>query len=560
MTKRMSEPEESKPVSGRTETENLPPSRSVWKLAKAYAVLFVHGAACVALALSMVLGLDGYEAGDDSNPRHVEGKLLLRVDDITTLISIALVVIKLVVASWSTTVLWASGRYMLYRAEKPESPTRVSAMLRWNLPPWLLGMEVPGDLAGWAISFAIIASLIQAFTSPLLTGSVHRNTSFRVSNTAVTVSAVDPTAGLEGWYWYNTEGPIVARYHLRFAAGFANLAWADPSTIGTDGKSLSGNGCRHVVNNDGLPPNSVLVDAILPCIHIHGIRWYRSADEMADEDWADVVDSEHLPLVGDNPFGYSPGGTSLVYDAKDMRLRSPSADNATIPPSQMFSGTKTVALLIGRYNVTQPPCKNLINTKFGNLDGSPYYLQNRSNPWHENCYLIGKINFTAGVTKSSRARYLTPRVVEDQTRIEEVKFEPNPWIRDALWLLPDLMAMLSLMNTSQLGTFDRIDSYVSGLTRQAYLSAWDMLSHGFDERGPNYSAFPAQTRLVADVSDRRVFSWLALCALVSVTGIFVLTKVLRREDLALPEDRKREEEHRIQHEAAGSVVEACTSY
>ncbi|RYP34576.1 hypothetical protein DL767_004217 [Monosporascus sp. MG133] len=432
------------------------PLRSRKARTQAWITLFVHGGTCVALALSVALGLDGYEAGDDSDPRSVEGRLLLRVSEITTLVSVALVVIKLIVGMWSTTILWASARHMF---KKCKSPTEVSSMLRWNHLLWLRH-GVPGDSAGWIISLTFLAVFIQSFTSPILTGS----------------------------------GPFNKRWHLRTAAGYASLAWADPTT------------------------SSVLLDATLPCINIHGIQWYRSVEEVADEDWL-AVNTSLLSLVNDNPFSYYHDGASVVYDW--MHMRGSKSDGMP-PPSHMFSGTKTVALLINRHYMTEPPCTGLVNTKFGNLDASPYYLQPRVYPdnstweWHErgsnfgeNCYIVGRINFTAGVTKSSRARYIMPRVVEDQTPTQDVKFEPNPWVFDAIWLLPDLMTMISAMNTSQLPTFDNIDVYVGELTRQAFLGAWDMLTQSFVEDGPTHSAFPAQRRLLADVSNRRVFSWLA---------------------------------------------------
>jgi hypothetical protein len=45
----------------------------------------------------------------------------------------------------------------------------------------------------------------------------------------------------------------------------------------------------------------------------------------------------------------------------------------------------------------------------------------------------------------------------------EVMFEPNPWVRESIWLLLDLMNMVVVMNASQLSAYDNIDGCISGL-------------------------------------------------------------------------------------------------
>ncbi|KAK0716371.1 hypothetical protein B0H67DRAFT_441906, partial [Lasiosphaeris hirsuta] len=450
-----------------------------------WAMLLVHGAMCIALALTMSLALDGYQAGSETDPHYFEGRLLLRVHDVTTLISVALVMIKSVVGSWSTAILWASGRYMLFRSAHPESPTAVSFMLRRKLPPWLRlsggKSQMPKDVFGWASSLAILSALVQTSTGPLLTGSVEWNPTTSISNTSVAIRSVDPATTPDDWRLYNSEGGLNdKRGHLRLAAGHANLAWAETSLMDAKGNSNVGNGCRHIVHYNGLPRGSVVEDMILPCINIRGIQWYHSADQIAPEDWADV-ESKDLSLVGDDPFSYSFPGVSAVYEWPRLRSALPTD---TVPLAHLFSGTKTVALLAGRHdltNQTDSPCKNVGSTIFGNLDALPYHLQSRRVGGTEECFLIGKLNFTAGMTRSRRARFIAPRVIEDLTPVQEVRFEASPWVPEALWLLPDVMTMISIMNTSQIPTFNNIDGYVDSLTRQAFLGAWDMLSHSFDE-------------------------------------------------------------------------------
>ncbi|KAH8595362.1 hypothetical protein B0O99DRAFT_511950 [Bisporella sp. PMI_857] len=533
--------EQQSPVA-ETEVVSEPPStqksrHTVPAAARAWFILFIHGACCIALALAISLALDGYKAGDKSSPRYVEGKLLLRVSDITTLVSVALVVIKIIVSVWSTIVLWAFGRHML-TSNKPASPAQVSKMIRWRLPFVLQGLkDTSRDLSNWIISVAVIAAFIQAFIGPIITGSVNWNSAIHISTNATLVNPVDPTANISMWKWYNMQGGT-KRGYLRSAAGYANLAWADTSTVDKQGKSLVGNGCRHVVNNDALPQNSILVDVTIPCININGIRWYRNKDEVMENEWP--IDGKKLTLVEDDPMYYFRGGITLVYDMGNLQ----NGPETTVkpPPAIKFSGTMTVAVMVFRRHYseeyTDPECPKIPNTVFGDMNTLPYLVQGTmGTEADENCFLLGKIDFSAGVTKSSRATYIgsSSRVVEDMTPIQDVVYEANPWVQEAIWMLPDLLTMLSLSNVSQLSTFNNLDNYVKSLVRQGYLGAWDMLSHSFDdEKRPSNNGFRAETRLVADISFARVFAWLGVGLLMTISGVFALV-VLKASDLKPPE-------------------------
>ncbi|KAK3372974.1 hypothetical protein B0T24DRAFT_657098 [Lasiosphaeria ovina] len=413
-----------------TETKWTPPAAT-----KAWLVLFVHAACCVSLALAMALGLDGYKAGDGSNPRYVDGKLLLRVSDITTIISVAVVVIKAIIGFWSAVVLWAFARYMLAHKTRTVSHTRATVF------------QMIRDFPGWTILAAVIVVMIQAHTSPVLTSSVNWDAAFHISHDAVSLSWVDPGADSSSWYWHNRQGYFDKR------------------------ASTSGNGCCQVVNDIGLPRHSVLFDATLPCINVSNIRWHHPADELTGDEWS----------------------VTLAYDGNNLRHDINTSDTSTAtaqpPAANKFSGTMTVALMIARMTYSlDPPCEQLNNTKFGDMRKLPYLMETtKSTAANENYFLLGKIDFVAGVTKSSLATYISPHVVEDIKPMQDVVFEPNSWTQEAIWLLPDLMTMLAVSNVAVPPTFDNIENYVRGLVTQGYLGAWDMLSHSFDSEGPSYN-------------------------------------------------------------------------
>jgi hypothetical protein len=71
-------------------------------------VVGLHLICCVALAVTILYALDGYMAIYPHTSRDFHGKYKLQVSDITTLISSALVVIKLLAGIWIGRVTWNS--------------------------------------------------------------------------------------------------------------------------------------------------------------------------------------------------------------------------------------------------------------------------------------------------------------------------------------------------------------------------------------------------------------------------------------------------------------------
>jgi hypothetical protein len=225
--------------------------------------------------------------------------------------------------------------------------------------------------------------------------------------------------------------------------------------------------------------------------------------------------SSPLSIVEDSPYEYFDfGGTGYVFDPNklwDSDQRGDIPPNATI-----FSGNLSVALQVTR----QPgrACENLAPTIFGIPSNFSQWIHNFS----DNCYLVGNISFTAGVTTSRLSTYLSSRVVEDQTPLNHVVFEPSPWVQESLWLLPDLMTMAATMNSSQLPTWDNIDGYIETLTRQCYLAAWGMYKASFDGESLVYNAIAQEPRIQATVSFGRVFGWLVICLSMTAGGVYLL--------------------------------------
>ena len=484
---------------------------------RSWPFLLLYTACCIALSLILALVIDGYNAVDTSTPRYINGKLQLRVSDITTLISVGLVIIKFLVTTWTAVAVWRCAFELTHNTEAGIGREQLSFMTKYKLPPWArYPVQQPKGLRSWSVLAILLSILPQPFIAPLLSGAVNWNPSLVPGSTLVPVNSTDPSAAFAYWYQYPSVNYTSKRNNvLRIAAGFASLAWSDSSTISVNGTSLTGNGCRHIVNDDGLPPNSTLSNSIVPCIKFHNISWATSAGDIPSK-VANLALSSSLILFNDSIDLYSNPGHAVLFDP-NLPWNS-SEDGYVLPTPTLFSGTKTLALVVAN-QYTTPGCTNLDDSSFGDVNQIPQYI----NSWAlGTCYLFANVTLTAGVTMSAISTYITLRVIEDQTPIDEVIFEPDPWVQDSFWLLPDLMTMVSVMNSSLLPTWDNIDLYAENLIRQTYLASWDSFHRMFDEGGSVSSAIPREPRIQATVSYQRVFAWLGVSLLMTVGGILLL--------------------------------------
>lgn len=183
-----------------------------------------------------------------------------------------------------------------------------------------------------------------------------------------------------------------------------------------------------------------MANARIPCIKFHNISWTVASD-VPPAVLELVSHSGPISLVGGSPETYYIPGIAVLFTPDFYHNDSQATD--TRPAPNLFSGSKNIGLQFGHGSAeTLHPFGNIVqNTSTGTLSKSFISSIIASE------YLIGNISFTAGVTTSPVSTYITPRVIEGQTPLDEVVFESNPWVDEALWLLPDLMTIIAVMNS-----------------------------------------------------------------------------------------------------------------
>ncbi|KAH8587225.1 hypothetical protein B0O99DRAFT_527129 [Bisporella sp. PMI_857] len=484
----------------------------------------LHIVFCLILSLVLALVINGYQAINTTTPRYYNGVYVLRVSDVTTLVSLGLVFIKITVTSWTILTLWRCADIL--KTKPGLALPRFAFMMRWKAPPWIMWPpKIPEGQKSWVVAVVLLLILPQPFIAPLLSGAVDWNTS-SIPGQEKTVSSGAPNPNPGAWYYYLNQD-VDRSAQFRRAGGAVSLTWDTGN-----GAIHTGNGCRHIVNNDGLPVNSTLKDALIPCLVVHDIKWDTTA---GSSDVNTVLgNSKEYSIVLEGtavqPFDVYQPGITMVFDFGKTRGDSKGnytysgTDNHTAShlPPLLFTGTKSIILMLSHQSSTG--CSPIDPSTFGDMSQVKNPYSHTTSNTQELCYATGKINFTAGVIKSSLSTYITSRVVESQDAVEDLAWQSDVYTQEALWMLPDLMAMAAIMNSSSIPTFDNLDNYAATLLRYSYLAAWDTLTSIYGLGGAGSVDLVATTReprIQATVSYARVFAWLGINLLTTVSAILL---------------------------------------
>lgn len=495
----------------RPELENeVVKKNGVGTIFRTWYTLILHMVACIALSIAMIYGLHDYKALDGtSTPRSSNGRFTFRSSDITSLVSAAIILLNILVTVWCSTSL-AQCAF----AELESSGMTIAQFSRMMTWPNIPRMKVRG-ISG-LVMIILLANFPQMYIAPVLEGSVNWSAAFEEVGEKVVASG-NPAANFNLWGWYG--GKLQDRQAaVRRAAGMANLAWST-----TNGSTSSGDArkrCRHVVNDDQLPLNSGLANVHMPCIVVHSITWPTGSVPEMVEAVADV--SKLLSVSDSSTFSYvNYPGNAVLFDQTNTTLKSPySADmgdddllrpTSVYPVSFKFSGVMTAIVLVAK-----------------EYHDAPYFVDGFGYPKPNNSFRTGtsnsqlhftylEINFTVGVTTAPSSTYISSQVVENNEDTKAEDIVAGPWVNEALYLLPDVMSMVAIMNTSSLDTWGNLFNYTENLIRYSYQGSWDMLQRNFDPNTTTLVARIAEPRLQAAVSFPRVYGWLFVNLLLTLS-------------------------------------------
>lgn len=468
----------------------------------------------------MVTFVDKRRVNSSEGERGKDGRPWLRASDITTFVSIGLVIVRFITSTWTALLAWRCAFFLL--------ETDGLTLPQFNeIVSW--GFHFPKFSKHYLISAAALAlaAIPSIFAAPVLAGAVDwRDSYFIIDRRGVEYRRVMPD---DDWYWFTRSGGTVRSVVVR-ATGFSLLGWSD--TIHKEQET-----CRHALSVAGeMPVNSTVENATIPCIEIHDINW-DDQPGATDPNLQEVFDTggTKVSQAKDDVLRYFHPGNAILFNPrgsldlseyglgykKDRNYSSGRIVDSysSMPDPKVFTGVMTVAVLIA----VQPPeekCNIVIPTIFGNASVVKTYKKLFSGGSEWNCFRTGTVNVTAGVLRKQNATYVSPRVIESKKDTNST-IEGHEWVLPAISLLPDVMVRVSGANLTSLETWNNIDEYTKRVIRQSYMGTWSAMYEDFSRESEKLTASEQARLLEATVSILRVRIWFALHFMVTISGIAV---------------------------------------
>lgn len=295
----------------------------------------------IAITFSMVFWLNGKSFAVDGTP---DPNARLTQSDVTTLISVALVMARTVCTTWQALAAW---RCVFILLEKDGlSLSEASHLASWRLPTFTNFRPPPshGTRDARVRTIAVLVLILSwpaQFVNPIASGSVSWIPSNVYETAPIPISLGTPSAS-HPWSWYSSYANVREQMVKR-SAGRASLA---ATTSGNTNEIALVPPAQRMVMDLGSSPNTTAVKNVtVPIFKIEEFQWVTGDMELPKGILRAIQDyrSGYLNISRDGaPLAQTVEGTAALL--KDSAWKAP--DPKALPPAQIFSGTKYAAIYV----------------------------------------------------------------------------------------------------------------------------------------------------------------------------------------------------------------------
>ncbi|KAJ1299841.1 hypothetical protein OPQ81_001112 [Rhizoctonia solani] len=385
-------------------------------------------------------------------------------------------------------------------------------MISYSIPVLLRAR--PLQLALWIVlAFTLPVYLV----APVLTGSVTWRPSLIVvaapPGSTIHIPHVAGPQAPQRWSDWTTQD-FWREQITRQAIGLANIAWWRGS--------LNNSSKRILANSANLSINSTINNVTLPYLHVSALEWIPNPEVVLTPAQLDlrktVCANITLSLNSSCPLFFDLGAAGFVQDA-------PYAwGSELLPSASMMTETRLLVLYGAWRNDWSRPCEpRYINRQISKdfPENATFYPDDLLGQ----CWLFARVTYTAGVGTCSDCRISAYRTVQadDMDKLQDIRgdYMTSP----ALSMVPTVIGTLVGMNVSVPEAWESLDDYVAEFLRRSYAVSWAALTNFVGEFDPQLNttykvALPASQ---AQVNEKRVYIWLGIQLLITLSGLLFLT-------------------------------------
>jgi hypothetical protein len=432
----------------------------------------------------------------------------LAQSDVTSLISAALVLIRLVTSAWFTTSAWR-GTYILLE-KRGMTLAQMSNMVMFHWPGFSNGL---GSGYTWLTAAMFLLIIPAQLIAPLASGSVSWVPGLSYS-AGPELEIPTAHAGLY-WQYFGLYIEHRSRAVLRAAARSSTDLAADLFNASSQARMLSQ---RHINALSSLPTDTTIDRVAMPYISIDSFEWIEQASAMPS--WIpQVVENSTEALdfsQGSNPMTHTDPGTAAVLK------NTTSSAYKVYPKSETFFGERYVAMLVSRTNLVDVcPSSSPV---FGPIGQISLFSQNFPGI-AISCFAVAKVKLSIGQIICRNCKMVGPSVVQASSTNETLHILPDPLIPIILDMLPEVMGFMATMNTTSAPTYNNIEYYLRGTIALAYQASWNSLTDLFSDDGESNSTTGSsvpQDVIRASVLASRMYAWFGLNLLLTAAGLILM--------------------------------------
>ncbi|KDN44024.1 hypothetical protein RSAG8_05756, partial [Rhizoctonia solani AG-8 WAC10335] len=386
-------------------------------------------------------------------------------------------------------------------------------------------------LALWVV---LALTLPVNFVAPVLTGSITWEPSFNVV-AAPTGSVISVTDVSQGYRWTGWVNETFWREQVaRQAIGLANVAWGRDSPDGLSKRVLA--------NSVNLRVNSTISNVTLPDFNVSALEWVSNPEAVLTPPQLDIHTTicPNITLSPDSPcpLVFERGALAFIESAPYR----PGRWDLQLPTSSIITETRLLALY-GAWRLFKDWKAPCVPSAFGMRisNAFPANVSFYPDTLRGQCWLFARVTYTAGVGSCLDCRISSHTTVQadDTNPLKEIR--GDRMAGTALRIMPTVSGTLAAMNVSVPSAWENVDNYVVEFLRRSYAVSWTALTNFVGENDTQVNttykvALPASQ---ARVNEGRVYIWLAVQSLITISGILFLliqasleTPVMRDTTLA----------------------------
>ena len=473
--------------------------------------------------MTCLLILDGREFNVNSRRaqyREVDGSFSYATSyaplqsDITTAVSLAATVTRLVGGLWMTGYIW---RCIFVAMERGGISAKGVSRAISSWPPAPHHFNRKSSMV--IIYIALFATLAIEFFSAFLTGSiVWEAAGTRVPGKIPLSGITDGLGAYSNTKINHSDFSYSWPEIMSMGSASASMAWGTPLSDSILNITEPSTTFRRAINGaQYISNNSTLAKVTMPYFALNAFEWVPDPHQV-------LTDNQSSLLVQNadwsNPFMIRENGTGGLLPNKGWGTGPPTLvlTNDTSHPLPI-SETRLFTFRIwipwsSPKNTTAPPCPQNYTIDPGLeinfISGSDY-------PDGRDCFAIANVSYKAGVMNSQNCKIISPNVVEAQGVPSSII--GNIYTGNALGLAPILAANFFLSGYAIPLNYGTRRNFAIELTSRAYQAAWAAMADLYTTNTNATAVQIALPTLSATIIRWRVCVWAALHLWVLVLGL-----------------------------------------